>query len=74
MDSDGDGLTNGAELALGTNPFHPDTDNDGANDGQEVTDLHTNPLHRDTDGDGIDDGIDECPLDKENGCVVVQVN
>jgi hypothetical protein len=74
MDSDGDGLTNGAELALGTNPFSRDSDNDGVTDGREVTDLETDPLHPDTDGDGESDGIDPCPLDSGNGCVVVQVN
>ncbi|HJQ93655.1 MAG TPA: hypothetical protein VJ874_05150, partial [Candidatus Thermoplasmatota archaeon] len=31
-DPDGDGLTNGQEQALGTDPTNPDTDGDGAND------------------------------------------
>ena len=36
-DSDGDGLTDGAEVQqYGTNPLDADTDGDGANDGQEV--------------------------------------
>jgi chitodextrinase len=42
-DSDGDGLTNTEELALGTSRTNPDTDGDGINDGMEVA-LGTNPL------------------------------
>jgi len=34
-DSDGDGLTDTQELALGTNPNNPDTDGDGRCDGPE---------------------------------------
>jgi hypothetical protein len=52
IDSDGDGLTNGEEGALGTNPNDPDTDGDGVNDAAETGD----PAHpTDTDGDGIPD-------------------
>lgn len=35
-DSDHDGLTDGEELALGTNPFSGDTDSDGLTDLEEV--------------------------------------
>jgi hypothetical protein len=42
-DFDQDGLTNGAELGLGTNPYEPDTDLDGFTDKQEV-DADTDPL------------------------------
>ena len=35
-DSDRDGLTDEEELALGTDPNHPDTDGDGFSDGVEV--------------------------------------
>jgi hypothetical protein len=36
-DEDEDGLTNGEETALGTNPKDPDSDNDGYSDLEEVT-------------------------------------
>ena len=36
MDTDGDGLTDGEENDLGTNPNNPDTDGDGLTDGEEV--------------------------------------
>lgn len=36
-DSDGDGLTDGQEVAFGTDPNRADTDGDGVNDGDEVT-------------------------------------
>jgi hypothetical protein len=55
QDSDGDGLTNAQEAALGTNPNDPDTDDDALFDGDEVR-LGTNPLNPDTDGDGLKDG------------------
>jgi formylglycine-generating enzyme required for sulfatase activity len=55
-DPDSDGLTNYQEIIVRlTNPNVGDSDNDGINDGQEVTDT-TNPLIADTDGDGLNDG------------------
>ena len=36
-DADGDGLDNGDELALGTDPLMRDTDGDGLSDGKEVS-------------------------------------
>lgn len=56
LDSDGDGLPDWMEAALGTDPFNPDTDGDGLSDGDEVLKYHTNPLKADTDGDGYSDG------------------
>lgn len=41
-DSDGDGLTDAHEKALGTDPHNPDTDGDGVSDGDEVA-AGTNP-------------------------------
>jgi outer membrane protein OmpA-like peptidoglycan-associated protein len=55
-DDDNDGLTNGEERRLGTNPEAADTDGDGLNDGEEVKRFRTNPLKVDTDGDGLADG------------------
>lgn len=43
LDSDGDGLLDRDEKALGTNPDKADTDGDGRNDGLEV-ERGTNPL------------------------------
>ena len=55
-DPDNDGLTNYQEIIVRlTNPDLADSDSDGVNDGQEVTDA-TNPLIADTDGDGLTDG------------------
>jgi len=56
LDSDGDGLTNGEEAALGTDPGNPDSDYDGLGDGEEVNTIGTDPLDDDTDDDGILDG------------------
>ena len=36
IDSDGDGISDGLEMQLGTNPFNPDTDGDGLNDNEEI--------------------------------------
>ncbi len=56
-DTDGDGLNDGAELALGTSPANPDSDGDGMPDGWEVDNL-LNPLDpADADGDPDADGL-----------------
>jgi len=60
-DSDGDGLTDAEEAALGTNPNNPDSDGDGFSDGEEVArgtdplDILSFPLGtpEDLDGDGL---------------------
>lgn len=56
IDSDGDGLLDGAEVTYKTDPFNPDTDADGLTDGDEVLIWKTDPLNPDTDGDGFKDG------------------
>ena len=43
-DTDGDGLTNAEEVALGTDPYNMDTDGDGYPDGLEVV-LGSDPLN-----------------------------
>ena len=54
-DADSDGLLNGPEFSLGTNPIGPDTDGDTLTDGAEVNTHGTNPKVQDTDGDGLRD-------------------
>ena len=53
-DDDGDGITNGEEIAQGTNPGSDDTDSDLLTDDEELA-LGTDPLNYDTDGDGASD-------------------
>lgn len=55
LDSDGDGLLDGEEVRLGTDPLLADTDGDGLTDAEEVLLHGTNPLLADTDGDGASD-------------------
>lgn len=57
-DDDKDGLANGMEATLGTNPSKPDTDGDGLTDGYEVHVLKTSPLKADTDSDGLTDSFE----------------
>jgi len=71
-DQDGDGLDDGFETSIGTNPLLPDTDGDGVMDYDEVGfdgDASTytpgqdmNPLSTDTDGDLLGDAVDPLPL------------
>ena len=63
-DTDGDGLTDEEEEALGTDPENPDTDGDGLSDGEEVLgEMVSDPLDPDTDGDGVWDADDVDPID-----------
>jgi len=66
-DSDGDGLSDVIELAIGTDPYDKDTDDDGISDGDEYYGtgpnlrwfgVKTDPLHPDTDLDGLPDGLE----------------
>jgi len=54
-DSDGDGITDARELALGLNPNSNDSDGDGILDRDEIGDVN-NPT--DSDGDDIIDALD----------------
>ncbi len=55
-DSDGDGLTDGAEVSTHrSDPNNPDTDGDGLADGEEVV-RGTGPLDADSDDDELADG------------------
>jgi len=56
VDSDGDGLLDGAEVTFKTDSFNPDTDADGLIDGDEVLIWKTDPLNPDSDGDSFKDG------------------
>ena len=64
VDSDRDGLLDGVEADLGTDPNNPDTDDDDLSDGLEVNVHRTDPLDPDTDDDNLNDGaeIDEGTL------------
>jgi clumping factor A len=65
IDSDGDGISDGGELELGTDPHDADTDDDGVIDGDELgPDKDTdgdgliNALDPDSDNDGLPDGLE----------------
>jgi choice-of-anchor B domain-containing protein len=71
QDSDGDGLSDDFESALGTDPYNPDSDGDDLTDGQEVNydgdpdytpGQDTDPNSPDTDADDISDSDDPLPL------------
>ncbi len=70
IDSDGDGLSDGLETQLGTDPNNADSDNDGLLDGDEPNfsldsdgDGTINALDPDSDNDGVFDGTES-----GNGC------
>jgi hypothetical protein len=54
-DSDGDGVTDADEIAVGSDPGRYDTDRDGIGDGEEILVLNSSPVKTDTDGDGSSD-------------------
>lgn len=55
-DTDGDGLDDGLEKQLGTDPRDGDTDDDGLTDHQEFFEIYSDPTRQDSDGDTIADG------------------
>ena len=59
-DTDGDGLTDHEETLAGTDPFKPDSDDDGVRDFDELSETHTNPLlAQDLDADDIPDDLEK---------------
>ena len=54
-DRDGDGLLDGYEVEIGSNPAAADSDGDGLGDRYEIL-AGTDPNLPDTDGDGLKDG------------------
>jgi large repetitive protein len=64
-DSDGDGLTNAQEDALGTSRTNPDSDGDGVNDGAESGD---------TDGDGLPNALESSVTDSDGDGVANQAD
>ncbi len=58
-DSDGDGLSDAIEDALGLDYLSPDTDEDGLTDYEELYLTLTDPLNPDTDGNEINDEEDD---------------
>ncbi|MCI2285236.1 hypothetical protein L3081_19970 [Colwellia sp. MSW7] len=58
LDSDGDGLMDVLELAIGTAIDNVDTDGDTLSDFNEYHSLTSDPLLVDTDGDGTNDAAD----------------
>ncbi|MDK7734615.1 hypothetical protein QP568_10000, partial [Propionimicrobium lymphophilum] len=57
-DTDGDGLSDGVELRIGTNARLTDPDEDGLSDYEEVMIYGTNPRNIDTDGDSLNDKVE----------------
>lgn len=56
-DTDADGLQNGREYLLGTDPLNPDTNGNGIADGVDVVGGH-DPLTPDTDNDGVPNWVE----------------
>lgn len=79
-DSDGDGLNDMTELAIGTSPTDRDSDDDGVIDGLESGDANADgvidALACDSDGDGLPDGLElgvavpDAGTDMAAGCFV----
>ena len=53
-DTDGDGLTDEQEMAIGTSPIMADTDGDGFSDNEEITNGGTHPLIADVPSFSVD--------------------
>jgi len=71
-DSDGDGLLDDQETALGTDINDADTDNDGTADGAEVGPNVNSPI--DTDGDGTINALEPANVDTDGDGVSNQLD
>ncbi len=69
-DADGDALTNGVEVALGSDPFDPDTDGDAISDPDELEAV----ANVDTDGDGKPDIVESIVVDSDSDCLPDQLD
>jgi len=67
-DPDHDGCNNGCEELYTSDPWDPDTDDDGLTDGDEDRIWSSLPTNVDTDGDGLWDG------DETTGCTAICLN
>jgi hypothetical protein len=74
QDTDGDGVPDDVEIALGTDPHNSDSDLDGTSDGAEDADgdglsnafevaAGTNPKVGDSDFNGVSDGLEDPDVD-----------
>lgn len=61
-DTDGDGVSDGAEFQYGMNPRATDTDGDGLDDNLELNTIFSNPFAQDSDNDSLQDGFEHFDL------------
>lgn len=66
-DDDNDGLTNGFEAQLGSNPLDPDTDGDGRDDGDELDEARRSNV--DYDKDDKPDVVESATHDDDGDCI-----
>ncbi|HEU5133782.1 MAG TPA: outer membrane beta-barrel protein [Steroidobacteraceae bacterium] len=71
-DSDGDGLLDSQEAALGTDMNDADTDDDGTSDGAEVGPNVNTPVN--TDGDGVINALEPSNVDTDGDGVMNQLD
>lgn len=64
-DADADGISDAAEVAIGTDPHKTDSDGDGLPDAFEAFGTCTHPAYADSDGDGTPDN-EEIDIDDAN--------
>ena len=72
IDTDNDGLTDGQEIAIGTDPGNPDTDGDGLTDGEEVNNI--DDPNTDLVPNGTSNPLDFCDPIVGVGCNVPDID